>query len=187
MPQPLDKNVAIQPLGELELDALFAYLNDHRADNGSTETGYFQPRPRRASSLLPEKQQAFRDGLNLPVGKPGWRRAWLARAADATIAGHVDLWAHPEPFTEHRCLLGMGVQRRFRRRGLGAALLDYALSWARSMASLEWVDLHVLATNETAIRLYLRTGFVKTGEVPDMFRFDGLTLTDITMTKRILR
>jgi len=66
-------------------------------------------------------------------------------------------------------------------------LVDYAISWARSNTSLEWIDLHVLLANKTAIHLYQRAGFVRIGEMADMFKLDGFFLTDITMTKRLYR
>ena len=132
-----------------------------------------------------EKEQLFRAGLNLPVGSPGWRRAWVARASDRQIVGHVDLRSHPVRFAEHRCLLGMGVDRNHRRLGLGAALLSHASEWALANTGLEWLDLEVLSTNEPAIRLYLRAGFVKVGEVAEMFKMDGRLFAKTTMTKRL--
>jgi len=79
----------------------------------------------------------------------------------------------------------MGVDRNHRRLGLGAALLSHATEWALANTGLEWLDLHVLSTNEPAIRLYLRAGFTKVGEVTDMFKFDGRLFSDTTMTKRL--
>ncbi len=186
-PPTRDPTALIQPLGESDLGTFFRYLNGNLAENGTPEVGYFAPRPRGDSAFPPEKEQEYRAALGIPIGNKGWRRVWVARASDGTLAGHVDLWAHPMPFTEHRCLLGMGVHRNYRRRGLGGELLDHALSWAASIAFLEWIDLHVLASNQSAIRLYRRAGFTKVGEAADMFRVDGLSITDITMTRRIHR
>ena len=180
-----DWSLLIQPVDELDLDAFVCYLNDHFADNGSAEAGYFAPRPRGAPGLPPNKEREFRDALMVPIGNQSWRRAWFAKIPGGLIAGHVDLRAHSMPWATHRCLLGMGVRCQYRQRGLGATLLEYALSWAKSQAFLEWIDLHVLSTNERAIRLYLRKGFTKVSEVTDMFRADGLSLSDIAMTKRV--
>jgi len=66
----------------------------------------------------------------------------------------------------------MGVHRDHRGQGLGARLLDTALSWAGAQG-LAWVDLEVLSNNLPARRLYERSGFVQTGEIPDLFRIDG--------------
>ena len=175
----------IESIGEAECDEFFLYLNDHRSDNGKGENGYFMPRSQSESRFPADKEKSFRDGLNVPVGSPGWRRAWVARASNRQIVGHIDLWSHPVSFAEHRCLLGMGVDRNHRRLGLGAALLSHATEWALANTGLEWLELHVLSTNEPAIRLCLRAGFTKVGEVADMFKFDGRLFSDTTMTKRL--
>jgi len=175
----------INSIGESECDAFFQYLSDHRSDNGRGENGYFIPISQSKSCLPYDKEEAFRDGLNVPVGSPGWRRAWVARASNGQIVGHIDLWSHPVSFAEHRCLLGMGVHRSHRRLGLGASLLSHATEWALANTALEWLDLHVLSANEHAIRLYLRAGFTRVGEVAEMFKLDGRLFSDTTMAKRI--
>jgi ribosomal protein S18 acetylase RimI-like enzyme len=167
------KEPNIESVDESGCNAFFRYLNDHRSDNGEGETGYFLPLSQSESRLPYDKEEPFRAGLNLPVGSPGWRRLWVARTPNRQIVGQVDLRSHPVRFAEHRCLLGMGVDRNHRRLGLGASLLSYATEWALANTGLEWLDLHVLSSNESALRLYLRAGFTKVGEVAEMFKFDG--------------
>lgn len=173
--------VSIEPLQTDQFDAFIAYLNDHLSDNGGAETGYFQPLSRGGSCFPADRETAFRNGLDTAVGSAGWRRAWVARSADRRIAGHIDLRAHPERFAEHRCLLGMGVDRNHRRSGLGAALIAHARQWAADVAQLEWIDLQVISDNRAAVALYQRAGFVKMGETPDMFRIDGGSFAYTTM------
>jgi ribosomal protein S18 acetylase RimI-like enzyme len=177
--------ISIEPLDALEFDEFLKYLGDQLSENGRGDTPYFAPLARGDSLLPPEKVAAFRDGLQLPVGSRGWRRGWTARSASRQLIGHIDLRSHLQRFTEHRCLLGMGVDRRHRRLGLGAALIAHAEKWALANTAIEWIDLQVLSGNEPAIRLYLRAGFKRLGEVPEMFRIEGRAFSDITMTKRI--
>lgn len=177
--------IAIAPLTDSACPDFFRYLDEHRAENGNADVGYFMPQSR-ADSLKPfERAEAFQAGLGVPVGSPGWRRAWVARDAAGVFAGHVDLRSYPMRHAEHRCLLGLGVARTHRRTGLGARLMAEAEAWARITPPLEWIDLEVVSTNLAAIRLYLRRGFVKVGEVPEMFRLDGGTYSFTTMTKRL--
>jgi ribosomal protein S18 acetylase RimI-like enzyme len=70
-------------------------------------------------------------------------------------------------------MLGMGVHRAWRRRGLGRQLLDAAVEWARLEAGLAWVDLEVLAGNVPAVELYLRSDFTMVARIEDMLRVDG--------------
>ncbi len=177
--------ITIESVGESECDELMSYFADHSSDNGKAPTGYFLPRSQNEAGVPPDKEKCFRAGLIIPIGSPGWRRSWVARAAHRQIAGHVDLRSHSERFAAHRCLLGLGVQRDHRRLGVGAALLAHAIEWARAQNGLEWLDLQVMSANEPAVRLYLRSGFVKVGEVAEMFKIDGRLFSDTTMTKRL--
>jgi RimJ/RimL family protein N-acetyltransferase len=163
----------IRPVLTDELPALFVYLDDHLQDNGRDGTPLFQPMARADSRFPVDRRAAFALGLGAAVGAPGWRRAWIALAEDGGICGHVDLRARPEGGTGHRCLLGMGVHRDWRRQGLGERLLAVALDWARAQGALAWVDLEVISGNRAARRLYERCGFVQDGEKADMFRIDG--------------
>ena len=177
--------ISIEPIDTSQFDEFLKYLGDQLSDNGKGATPYFAPLAPGDSLLTPEKVAAFRDGLQLPVGSRGWRRAWVARSANRQLIGHVDLRSHQQRYTEHRCLLGMGVHRQHRRHGLGAALIAYAEKWALANTAIAWIDLQVLSGNEPAMRLYLRAGFTKIGEVPEMFRIEGRSFSDITMTKRL--
>jgi len=179
-------SLVIHLLQQEQFDDFLRYLNDHLSDNGSGATAYFQPLPRSESFFPAEKAELFRTGLATPVGTPGWRRAWIARTDDGRIAGHIDLRAHPERLSTHRCLLGMGVDRGFRRIGLGARLIAHAAQWAADVPDLAWIDLQVLSVNQSAVRLYKRCGFVKTGETEDMFRIDDQSYA-YTFMSRYLR
>lgn len=161
------------------------YLNDHLSDNGTDSTGYFQPLSRAQSVFPAERAAAFRNGLEISVGSPGWRRAWVARNSIDQIVGHIDLRAHSEQYASHRCLLGLGVDRRHRKQGIGLALLEAAHFWALEVAKLEWIDLQVLSSNQAAIDLYSRVGFTKVGEWPDMFKIDGNAFSYTTMTQKL--
>jgi len=167
-----------------DLDGFFAYLNDHLSDNGVGETAKFMPIALADAGFPPEKEAAFRHGMETPVGQPGWRRGWIALTPDGRIAGHIDLRARMEKASAHRALLGMGVHRDFRQQGLGAALVAVAVAWARA-ESLAWIDLEVLSVNQAARTLYQRCGFVQKGEIDDMFRIDGQALGYTFMSLKV--
>lgn len=176
--------LTIRPAVHTDLAALFAYLNDHLADNGKDGAPLFQPMARSESRLPANKEASFITGLGTPLGEAGWRRVWLALDAAGAIAGHIDLRARPERPAAHRAMLGMGVHRDYRRQGLGARLIDAAIAWARDEAGIGWVDLEVLSVNRPARDLYQRAGFAVVGEIADMFRIDGEQLAYTFMTRR---
>jgi ribosomal protein S18 acetylase RimI-like enzyme len=179
-----ESTTLVESLGAGEFAEFIAYLNDHLADNGG-EAGYFQPLPHGQSAFPAERAAPFRSGLEIAVGAKGWRRAWVARSAAGRIVGHIDLRAHPESFTGHRCLLGMGVDRSCRRAGLGAALIAHARAWAADVTGLEWMDLQVMSQNHAALALYRRAGFEKVGEIDEMFNIDGKAFSYTTMSMRL--
>jgi RimJ/RimL family protein N-acetyltransferase len=179
--------LAIRAIGHSGLDALMAYLEDHLQDNGRNGTPIFQPWSRDAPWIASEKVESFRVGMDAPVGALRWRRSWAAYDGDGAIMGHVDLRAHDEPSTDHRALLGMGVHRAHRRRGLGRALVAFALTWAERETALEWIDLRFLGGNVPAERLYQSFGFQVVGVVRDMFRVDGLPVDDVLMARPVHR
>jgi ribosomal protein S18 acetylase RimI-like enzyme len=178
--------VKIRPADAADLPAFFVYLDDHLRDNGKDGTPLFQPLSRAQSQLPPGLKVSFVEGVAIPVGEPRWRRLWLALDPRGSIAGHIDLRARPEPLARHRAMLGMGVHRAWRRRGLGAQLLASAVDWARQQDNLKWIDLEVLSENQPAVELYLRSGFTMTALIEDMLEIDGVS-QDLSYMTRALR
>jgi ribosomal protein S18 acetylase RimI-like enzyme len=175
--------IGIRPATAADLPALFAYLGEQLAENG--RDGFlFQPMAPTFDGVPQPMRERFASGMATPVGQPGWRHVWIALDAAGRIAGHVDLRARPEPACAHRTLLGMGVRHDLRRAGLGTRLLQEALAWARAMG-FAWVDLEVLSQNLKARALYVRSGFVQTGEVPDLYRIGGHQVGAVSMSIRL--
>jgi ribosomal protein S18 acetylase RimI-like enzyme len=176
------RTFTIQSVSPSEFDGFIAYLNEHLAENGTAEAGYFQPLSRSTSTFPIDRVAAFRSGLEIPVGQQGWRRAWAALGQDREIVGHIDLRGHSERYSEHRCLLGMGVHRACRRQGIGSSLIQDARLWAAATNLLEHIDLQVLSSNRAALDLYRKAGFVQVGEIREMFKIDGQYFGYTTMT-----
>ena len=64
-------------------------------------------------------------------------------------------------------MTAMWVDPRFRKRGVGDALVHHLLEWAVGEGYGE-MFLWVTAVNATAERLYARNGFVRTGAAQDV-------------------
>jgi RimJ/RimL family protein N-acetyltransferase len=69
--------------------------------------------------------------------------------------------------TQHSVQLGMGVLRHAWGLGIGSALLDAALTWARANPILTTVRLQVYEDNATARGLYESRGFINEGVMKD--------------------
>ena len=84
--------------------------------------------------------------------------AVLVAEADGRVVARLSIARDPHPASAHVADLGLMVAADHRRRGIGTALLDAAVAWARD-ASVRKLELHVFPHNEPALSLYERYGF----------------------------
>jgi len=78
------------------------------------------------------------------------------------IVGRLSMARDTHPASEHVADLGLMVASGYRRMGIGRALLDAAVDWARG-AGIRKLELHVFPHNAPAIALYESYGFVREG------------------------
>lgn len=101
------------------------------------------------------------------------RAAQFARTASGSVVAVADDQVigiiHVEVSRHGFGDLGMLVQRDWRGRGVGSALLREAIEWARGQG-LHKLCLEVFAHNEAAIGLYRACGFVEEGRRPGQYR-----------------
>lgn len=100
---------------------------------------------------------------------------FLAEAEGAVI-GLIALYADGHGGAD----LGMLVAKDWRRRGVGRALLEAAVTWARAR-DLRRLVLDVFARNAAAIAFYRGFGFVEDGRTRDIPRASGETWQAIGM------
>jgi putative acetyltransferase len=91
------------------------------------------------------------------------RGHFLVAERAGAIVGHAFLEPLPLAATAHVVRLAIAVHEGERRRGVGRALMNELLRWARSTSRVEKVELQVRSTNEPAIALYRSLGFVEEG------------------------
>ncbi len=82
----------------------------------------------------------------------------------------------------HQGTLHMSVRAQFRGKGIGTALLQSLIDWAKGNPSIEKVALSVFAANQPAIGLYKKMGFPEEGcRVQAIKIEDGQYIDDILM------
>jgi RimJ/RimL family protein N-acetyltransferase len=81
---------------------------------------------------------------------------------DGRVVARLSVSRDPHPASRHVADLGLMVAGSHRRRGLGTALLEQAVAWART-AGVRKLELHVFPWNEPAIALYTSFGFEREG------------------------
>ena len=81
---------------------------------------------------------------------------------EGLIVGRLSIARDQHPASRHVADIGLMVAASHRRRGIGTALLDAAVDWARR-AGVHKLELHVFPWNEAAIALYEASGFEREG------------------------
>jgi RimJ/RimL family protein N-acetyltransferase len=100
------------------------------------------------------------------------------------IVARLSVARDPHPASRHVADLGLMVAGSHRRRGIGRALLEQAVEWARR-AGIRKLELHVFPWNEPAIALYESFGFVREGYRKGHYQRDGEDVDAVLMAYRI--
>ena len=106
----------------------------------------------------------------LRAHSPLQRRGGVRRRGETRrIVGRLSLGRDPHPASRHVADLGLMVAAGARRRGIGRALLEQAVSWAREVG-IRKLELHVFPYNDAAIALYEQFGFRREGYRKEHYR-----------------
>lgn len=81
----------------------------------------------------------------------------------------------------HTSELGISVVKEYWGRGVGSAMMQALLDFAKSTGSIRMIHLGVRAANQSAIALYRKFGFVQTGVRPGFFVINGRAEDEIIM------
>jgi RimJ/RimL family protein N-acetyltransferase len=108
---------------------------------------------------------------------------FVAQAAEG-IVGRLSVARDPHPASFHVADLGLMVAASQRRRGIGRALLEAAVGWARE-AGVTKLELHVFPHNEPALALYEDFGFVKEGYRRGHYRRGGELVDAVLMAYEV--
>jgi RimJ/RimL family protein N-acetyltransferase len=98
----------------------------------------------------------------------------------AGVVGRLSIARDGNPFSPHVGELGLMVAEGERRRGIGTALMEEAVKWARG-AGVTKLELHVFPHNEPAIALYRKLGFQEEGHRRNQYRIAGHYVDAILM------
>jgi RimJ/RimL family protein N-acetyltransferase len=109
---------------------------------------------------------------------------FVAQRNDGVIIGRLSLARDAHPASTHVADLGLMVAKDARRRGVGKALLEAAVEWARG-SGVRKLELHVFPWNEPAIQLYERFGFEREGFRRAHYQRAGEDVDAILMAYRV--
>jgi RimJ/RimL family protein N-acetyltransferase len=88
---------------------------------------------------------------------------FLIARADRQIVGALNCKGGTGKALRHTVTLGISVHREWRESGVGTALMERAVEWARNSGIVNRIELSVYTRNNTAIHLYEKFGFQMEG------------------------
>ena len=110
----------------------------------------------------------------------------LVATHQGNIIGNINFGGLQQKIMYHTARLGMGMLSEWKGVGVGSALLDNALQWAKSHSPLEIIYLEVYANNKAGLALYKKYGFEESGKRKGIFKVDDKTYIDeIIMIQKI--
>lgn len=109
---------------------------------------------------------------------------YVAERDDGAIVGRLSVARDTHPASAHVADLGLMVAKEARRQGVGRALLEAAVEWARG-AGVRKLELHVFPWNEPALRLYEQFGFEREGYRKAHYHRAGEDVDAILMAYRV--
>jgi RimJ/RimL family protein N-acetyltransferase len=135
--------------------------------------------PRDATQLVALAEEVAAEPGGWLISDGGWRTvpderrylralrryrdaAVFVAEADGGLVGRMSLGRDPHPASRHVADLGLMVAASHRRQGIGRALLEQAIAWAREVG-VRKLELHVFPHNDAAIALYESFGFEREG------------------------
>ena len=108
------------------------------------------------------------------------KELYLAAEVEGALVGGADFRRGSESKNAHVAGLGIALLEAYRGIGLGRAMMEAGISWARSVG-VSRLKLGVFATNGRAIALYRKLGFVEEGRLRGEVVLDGKPVDELLM------
>lgn len=170
----------IRPLTLDDLSAYIDHLSRHYGEPGANGE-IAQPHSILHFNDCEQYRSKIANRWGAPLKEAAWSRAWGV-IDGPLIVGHLEINHGANPNKSHRVTLGLGIEQKYRRQGLGTRLLTEATQWISVLPSIDWIDLKVFAHNQAAIDLYRKFRFKELGRVPDKLRIDEQHIDEVLMT-----
>ena len=140
---------------------------------------------------LADTPDAFGTTHKEAVARPDeWWRTWAAKSGDSDAQAMVLAWDREHAVgiagvfaTDDGAwqVISMWVEPSTRGRGVGHALLDAVVGWAKEHDANRPIKLSVTDGNDAARRLYERYGFADTGVTEPLRSNSALTIRELEL------
>ncbi|HTT45203.1 MAG TPA: GNAT family N-acetyltransferase [Thermoplasmata archaeon] len=107
---------------------------------------------------------------------------FLVAIIDGRLVGSSDVQKGRQTKRAHTGSFGIAIRKEARGIGLGRAMMEDSIRWARSVG-IRKLSLTVFATNESAVALYRALGFVEEARLKDQVILDGQSVDELVMAR----
>ncbi|WP_448548780.1 GNAT family N-acetyltransferase [Thalassotalea fusca] len=107
----------------------------------------------------------------------------LVAERDGQIVGQLGMECFQSPRRRHVANIGMAVDNKHQRQGIGEKLLSSAIDLAFNWLAIRRIELEVYTDNVPAVALYEKLGFEQEGIAKDYAFKDGKYVDVIYMAK----
>lgn len=136
--------------------------------------GYFCSQPSELS-----KQNVIKTIKSLAESAKG---IYLVAENDGEIVGHAFLEPLHLKSVCHVAELSICVHSGWQEKGIGTALMEELIAWAKQSTMIEKIELNVRVSNNRAIALYKKMGFVEEGRLKNRIKTSqGSYIDDVLM------
>jgi len=104
--------------------------------------------------------------------------------ANGRVVGSCELTQRPGRMS-HVGSLGISVKDGYREKGIGQEMMR-ELERQAPRLGLESIYLEVFSTNDRAIHVYRKMGYVETGRIPMCIKYKGGYVDSVIMTKHLV-
>lgn len=112
-------------------------------------------------------------------------RLFIVAIAGGSICGTLTFWGNSRSRLQHWGEFGISVEKKYWNMGIGHALLDYLIGWAKDGGIVRKIDLMVREDNLSAIALYKKMGFEIEGQIRRAMRVNNVFYDFLYMGKLI--
>lgn len=98
---------------------------------------------------------------------------FLIAEVNGEIVGNLSFSAGSRRRVKHTGEFGVSVRKDYWGLGLGRALIEYMLDWAKASGIVRKINLRVRTDNENAIKLYKSLGFAMEGRISREFMINN--------------
>jgi RimJ/RimL family protein N-acetyltransferase len=107
----------------------------------------------------------------------------LGAYVDGQLMGNIDISRQTPARRNHVASFSMGLLNALQRQGIGRALVEEAIAWAKRKGNIEKVTLYVRSHNAPALALYQKLGFIEEGRRVKEWRVGGEYVDEVLMYK----